>query len=169
MKYGIAAQLLSFVLPVTVLIIVPAGILRGTGEYPLGWGLPLVWDIISIAAGVALMACGLFLLSWTIQLFNNIGKGTLAPWSPTSKLVAIGPYRYVRNPMINGVLITLLGETLAFGSFGLLIWFLTFFIINHIYFIVSEEPGLVKRFGDSYLEYKKNVPCWIPRLKPWEG
>jgi protein-S-isoprenylcysteine O-methyltransferase Ste14 len=42
-----------------------------------------------------------------------------------------------------------------------------FFAINHVYFILSEEPGLEKRFGQEYLEYKKNVPRWIPRLKPW--
>ncbi len=169
MKYGIAAQLLSFVLPVTVLIIIPAGILWGTGDYLIDWCPCSVWDIIIAAGGVVLMACGLFLLSWTIRLFITIGKGTLAPWSPTQKLVAIGPYRHVRNPMISGVLITLLGETLVFYSLGLLILFLAFFIINHVYFIFSEEPGLVKRFGDSYIEYKKNVPRWIPRLKPWEG
>jgi protein-S-isoprenylcysteine O-methyltransferase Ste14 len=50
---------------------------------------------------------------------------------------------------------------------GILAWFLLAFGVNHVYFITSEEPGLYKRFGDEYLEYKKNVPRWIPRLTPW--
>jgi protein-S-isoprenylcysteine O-methyltransferase Ste14 len=71
--------------------------------------------------------------------------------------------------MISGVLMTLLGESVVFGSIGIFIWFLLFFIINHIYFIYSEEPGLERRFGQEYLEYKKNVPRWVPRLRPWNG
>ena len=42
-------------------------------------------------------------------------------------------------------------------------------IINVIYIPLSEEPGLARRFGDDYLEYKRNVPRWVPRLTPWEG
>ena len=42
-----------------------------------------------------------------------------------------------------------------------------FFITNAIYMLLSEEPGLARRFGDDYLLYKKNVPRWIPRVTPW--
>jgi protein-S-isoprenylcysteine O-methyltransferase Ste14 len=168
MKYGIKVKLLSFILPFTVTIIVPSVILWTSGDYLLEWSTCSIWVVIFAAAGMLLVACGLFFLSWTIRLFMTIGKGTLAPWSPTQKLVVEGPYRFVRNPMISGVLMILLGEALIFSSFGLLIWFIAFFICNHIYFVLSEEPGLKKRFGDSYLEYKKNVPRWIPRLKPWD-
>ena len=158
----------SFILPFTVLLIVPAVILWATG-FRIGWGLGLPWDAVIVLAGALLMGSGLYYLSITIWLFINIGRGTLAPWSPTSKLVVIGPYRHVRNPMISGVLMTLLGESIAFGSIGIFICFLLFFIINHIYFIYSEEPGLARRFGDEYLSYKRNVPRWIPRLRPWAG
>jgi len=91
----------------------------------------------------------------------------LAPWSPTRKLVTNGIYAYVRNPMILGVFIVLIGESLTFHSINIFAWALVFFIINSIYFIVSEEPGLANRFGREYLEYKQNVPRWIPRLNPW--
>ena len=158
----------SFILPFTVLLIIPAVILWATG-FRIGWGLGLPWDAVIVLAGALLMGSGLYYLSITIWLFINIGRGTLAPWSPTSKLVVIGPYRHVRNPMISGVLMTLLGESIAFGSIGIFICFLLFFIINHIYFIYSEEPGLARRFGDEYLSYKRNVPRWIPRLRPWAG
>ena len=158
----------SFILPFTVLLIIPAVILWATG-FRIGWGLGLPWDAVIVLAGALLMGSGLYYLSITIWLFINIGRGTLAPWSPTSKLVVIGPYRHVRNPMISGVLMTLLGESIVFGSLGIFICFLLFFIINHIYFIYSEEPGLARRFGNEYLSYKRNVPRWIPRLRPWAG
>ena len=104
----------------------------------------------------------------TISLFARIGKGTLAPWSPTRHLVAQGVYRHVRNPMISGVFAILLGEAAFFRSPHLLIWFLVFVAVNSIYIPLAEEPELRKRFGEDYLLYCKNVSRWIPRLKPWE-
>lgn len=169
MKANVADQITSFMLPLAVLILVPAAILWLEGNFRIGWGFGLPWDAVIVLAGAVLMGHGLYYLSITISLFINIGKGTLAPWSPTNKLVMIGPYRFVRNPMISGVLMTLLGEAVAFGSSGIFIWFLLFLLVNHLYFIYSEEPGLARRFGEEYLEYKRNVPRWIPRMKPWAG
>lgn len=97
-------------------------------------------------------------------LFFNIGRGTIMPWDPTRKLVAVGPYQYMRNPMISGVLAMLAGEALFFGSLAIGILAAIFFVVNHAYFIYSEEPGLEKRFGESYREYRRNAPRWIPRL-----
>ncbi len=121
-----------------------------------------------ICLGLALFLLGFFLSLWTMLLFANIGRGTLAPWNPTKKLVVLGPYAYVRNPMLSGVLTIILGESFIFCSLGVFAWALLFFLINTLYFIFSEEPGLEKRFGAEYLEYKKNVPRWIPRLRPWK-
>ena len=71
--------------------------------------------------------------------------------------------------MISGVLFVLLGESVLTASLPLFRWFLVSGIINAIYIPLLEEPGLVKRFGDEYLTYKRNVPRWIPRLTPWDG
>ena len=100
-------------------------------------------------------------------MFANIGKGTLAPWAPAQHLVVVGIYRYMRNPMITGVLLSLLGEAIILSNYAVFLWFLFFFIGNHIYFIKSEEPDLLKRFGPEYVEYFENVPRWLPRSTPW--
>ena len=89
------------------------------------------------------------------------------PWDPTQRLVVNGLYCYVRNPIILSVLIIQLGEAFLLSSYGVAILALCFFIINSVYFIFFEEPGLEKQFGEAYLDYKRNVPRWIPRLKPW--
>ncbi len=168
MKTSTLDQLKSFLLPVTVLLLIPAAILWLTA-FRIGWGLGWPWGGVVVILGAVIMGNGLYYLVLTIRLFIYLGKGTLAPWSPTHKLVIVGPYRHVRNPMIGSVLLVLLGESIAFGSIGVFAWFLLAFGINHVYFIYSEEPGLYKRFGEGYLEYKKNVPRWIPRLTPWSG
>jgi protein-S-isoprenylcysteine O-methyltransferase Ste14 len=83
------------------------------------------------------------------------------------KLVVEGPYRHVRNPMITGVMSILLGEAVGLGSPPLLIWFALFFTVNAVYMPLVEEPGLARRFGDDYAVYKRNVPRWLPRPRPW--
>jgi protein-S-isoprenylcysteine O-methyltransferase Ste14 len=119
--------------------------------------------------GLPLIALGLALLVSTIKLFASVGRGTLAPWDPTTRLVVRGPYRYVRNPMISGVLFILLGEAALFNSIPLLVWSAAFFAVNAVYFPLVEEPGLARRFGNDYERYKANVPRWLPRMRPWRA
>lgn len=54
------------------------------------------------------------------------------------------------------------------GSRPLLTWFAVVFAVNAVYFPLVEEPGLERRFGAAYGEYRANVPRWLPRLRPWE-
>lgn len=88
---------------------------------------------------------------------------------PTRRLVAVGPYRYMRNPLITGVVTMLAGEALFYCSREIAIWVVTFIAINQIYFVLLEEPGLERRFGAAYLEYTSAVPRWIPRTTPWKN
>jgi protein-S-isoprenylcysteine O-methyltransferase Ste14 len=119
--------------------------------------------------GIPLIAAGVLLVASTVALFVTVGRGTLAPWDPTTRLVAEGPYRYVRNPMISGVLLILLGEAACFASLPLLIWFAGVFAVNAVYLPLVEERGLRRRFGADYDEYAAHVPRWIPRMRPWAG
>jgi protein-S-isoprenylcysteine O-methyltransferase Ste14 len=124
----------------------------------LGW-----WSAI----GAVLLAGALAFFAWTVATFIRIGRGTIAPWDPTRKLIVAGPYRFVRNPMITAVMGILAGEALTLGSAPIAIWLAAFFAMNALYFPLVEEPGLRARFGPEYDEYRKNVPRWIPRLRPW--
>ena len=69
--------------------------------------------------------------------------------------------------MIMSLLVLETGEAILFASYKVAALAILFFAINHFYFMLSEEPGLEKRFGEEYVDYKKHVPRWIPRLKPW--
>jgi protein-S-isoprenylcysteine O-methyltransferase Ste14 len=154
-------------LPGTAAVAVPAIILLA-GEGPsIGWGFAGAGAAVPVLIGCALIVLGLALWVWTLRLFIRIGKGTLAPWDPTRHLVVEGPYSRVRNPMITAVLALLLGEAALFGSPALLVWCALFLGINWVYFVLHEEPGLERRFGDDYRAYRRNVPRWIPRRTPW--
>lgn len=159
-------HLLSILLlPFVVVVVVPAWLLNlsAVGYTHSADASLLVW--LPRAIGLALLIAGLGLFSWCVSLFARVGRGTLAPWDPTRNLVITGPYRCVRNPMISGVAAMLLGEALLWGSIALGLWADIFILINHAYFLLSEEPELEKRFGESYRQYKASVPRWIPRLK----
>jgi protein-S-isoprenylcysteine O-methyltransferase Ste14 len=141
-------------LPGMVAGVIPALLVDGLAAWPL------------VVLGAVVAALGLALIVQTVALFASVGKGTLAPWDPTERLVVRGPYRRVRNPMISGVLCVLLGEALAFGSVAVLVWFAIVFALNAVYFPLIEEPDLQRRFGADYEAYRAAVPRWLPRLRP---
>lgn len=151
-------------LPTMVTIVVPSWIWLRLAATDTRWPSTPV-SLLPRALGFLLIAAGLALVAWCISLFVRVGRGTLAPWDPTTELVAVGPYKHTRNPMITGVLTILIGEALATGSQWIALLALTFLVINHGYFMLVEEPGLEERFGASYKKYKASVPRWIPRLR----
>lgn len=151
-------------LPFVVVVVVPWQLLHG--DAITANGSPAL-EGLRLVAGAALFAAGLGLFAWCVSLFARVGRGTLAPWDPTERLVAVGPYRHVRNPMIAGVWLMLLGEAAFFRSSAVGLWALGFLLLNHVYFVLSEEPGLERRFGEAYRRYRVNVPRWIPRVRPW--
>ena len=112
---------------------------------------------------------GTWLALASVSTMLRYGEGTPAPWEPTRRLVLRGPYRYVRNPMMIGVMLLLLAEAFLLQSWGIAIWLAVFLLLNVIYLPRVEEKGLEQRFGEDYQQYKANVPRWIPRTRPWEG
>lgn len=155
-------------LPFMVTVVIPATILYLKGLDGMAIYRPVPWNLLMLVGAVLFVGLGLTLLATTIRMFFQIGRGTLAPWNPTERLVVVGVYRHVRNPMITGVFCILLGEAVFFGSVPLLVWFAIFVVLNAVYIPFFEEPGLERRFGGDYTRYGKNVPRWIPRLTPWE-
>jgi protein-S-isoprenylcysteine O-methyltransferase Ste14 len=114
---------------------------------------------------VPILVIGLFLTLWSILHFIKV-KGTPVPFNPPPELVTTGPYAYARNPMLTGVFILLFGFGILFRSISLVSIFTPLFILlNVLELRAIEEPELEKRLGKEYLEYKKRVPMFIPRLK----
>jgi protein-S-isoprenylcysteine O-methyltransferase Ste14 len=150
-------------LPFVVTVILPFLL------YRIGVHLVQTPPVAFQIAGAIVYVLGLSMQLYTTTLFGRFGQGTLAPWQPTQRLVIRGPYRYCRNPMITGVVMMLIGEGLFFNALAILIWGCIFFVMNTMYFIFKEEPAMLARFGESYAEYKKHVPRWVPRVRPYNN
>lgn len=140
-------------LPGTVAYALPIWIGSTSGHPP---GALRALALVPLAAGTAA-------LLWCVRDFAVRGRGTLAPVDPPTELVAAGLYRWVRNPMYLGVLTTLLGHALWFGSARLLLYAALVATGFHLFVVLYEEPTLERSFGESYRRYRGAVPRWIPR------
>jgi protein-S-isoprenylcysteine O-methyltransferase Ste14 len=117
---------------------------------------PVVWP------AVGLMAVGGGLYLWCLWVFATVGRGTPAPWDAPRRVVAVGPYRWVRNPIYVAALLVVVGEAWLFLSMALLVYAGAVAMFFHLLVIGYEEPTLGRRFGETYAEYRRTVPRWIP-------
>jgi protein-S-isoprenylcysteine O-methyltransferase Ste14 len=152
-------------LPFTVTVLVPVWIGQANAtELALG---PSAGPVALQVLGLALLSVGIVLAAASVGRFASEGKGTLAPWDPPRAFVVHGPYAYVRNPMISGVIGILAGEALVLRSPPHAVWAGSFAALNLAYIPLVEEPQLRRRFGDAYRGYCSNVRRFVPRLRPW--
>jgi hypothetical protein len=151
----------------TAAVAVPAIILLA-GEGPsIGWGLEGLAAAVLVLMGSALIAGGLALWIWTVRLFMRIVRGTLAPWGPDPAPRGRGSLQPCAQPNDHcraRRLVRRGGSVRLAGAAHLCALFLA---INWVYFVLLEEPGLERRFGDQFRTYRRNVPRWIPRRTPW--
>lgn len=153
---ALRSLLFLILVPGTVAGYIPLALLRQGSRLETG---PLSY------LAFPLWLLGLIILLWSFWNFLREGRGTPAPIDPPRELVAVGFYRYVRNPMYVGVLAAILGHFLWFGYWSLLIYALVVFTAFHIFVTYYEEPTLKRKFGASYEEYLEHVPRWIPKFK----
>jgi protein-S-isoprenylcysteine O-methyltransferase Ste14 len=117
--------------------------------------------------GGALIAAGVAALLHAFWRFVMEGIGTPAPVAPTERLVVGGLYRHVRNPMYVAVAATIVGQAALLGRPILLPYAAAFMAVVAAFVHLYEEPVLSKRFGAEYEAYRREVPAWRPRLRPW--
>jgi len=140
-----------------LLVFLPARVLSWSGIVrPANIGAAqIVGVVVGTAGALVALSC--------IATFIVIGRGTPAPFDPPRRLVIVGPYRFVRNPMYIGAALTLAGAALFYKSWALLWYCAAFALITHLLVVVYEEPALRATFGDAYLQYCRRVHRWRPK------
>lgn len=114
--------------------------------------------------GLPIVFAGVLIYLWTTWDFVSLGSGTPLPLDPPRTLVVRGLYRSVRNPMALGFFLILVGEAVAFDASQILVYAAILFLVIHLFVVFIEEPGLKRRFGESYETYIRSVPRWLPRF-----
>lgn len=119
---------------------------------------PVAWEAMPvIVAGAALYA-------WCVWNFAAVGNGTPGLWDAPTRVVATGPYRWVRNPIYIAALLVVLGQAWLFWSLPVLVYAGAMAAFCHLFVTGYEERRLGRRFGSAYAEYRRAVPRWIPRV-----
>lgn len=120
---------------------------------------------VGIGIGLLLVTAGLIVWGWCVVLFLE-AQGTPVPVNPPRELVVVGPYSWVRNPMLTGVFATLFGLGFVLHSVSVVfVWTPMFIVLNAIELKLVEEPELERRLGTRYVEYRRRVPMFVPRLR----
>jgi protein-S-isoprenylcysteine O-methyltransferase Ste14 len=143
-------------------------VVPGAGAVLMPWWILRRFDATAAVAAwpaLAVVAAGAALYLWCIWMFAVVGRGTPGPWDAPQHVVATGPYRWVRNPIYLAALLVVLGEAWLFLSLPLLVYAGAMAVLFHLFVIGYEEPTLARRFGETYLEYRRSVPRWRPRIE----
>jgi protein-S-isoprenylcysteine O-methyltransferase Ste14 len=131
-------------------------------EEPLSY-----WAPFRVIGGVLLVS-GVWVLLHAFARFVVEGRGTPAPVAPTEHLVVGGLYRHVRNPMYLAVLAVIVGQALLLGQLELLAYAAVIGAAFAVFVHGYEQPALSRQFGAEYDAYRRAVPAWWPRLRPWQ-
>jgi protein-S-isoprenylcysteine O-methyltransferase Ste14 len=153
-----------------VFLVVAPGVAAGLIPFWLtdGWDSTdpaTAWKLL----GGVLIVAGVAVLLHAFARFVVEGIGTPAPVAPPQHLVVGGLYRYVRNPMYLAVATTIVGQAAQLGRPALLLYAALFMAVVAAFVYGYEQPVLSERFGAEYELYRRNVPAWWPRLRPWTG
>ncbi|MEN8185213.1 MAG: isoprenylcysteine carboxylmethyltransferase family protein, partial [Myxococcota bacterium] len=110
---------------------------------------------------------GVGVAGWVACLhsFSRHGRGTPLPADAPRHLVTGGLFRLARNPIMSAELLVIWAIALYVGSLGVALYALAITAAAHFMVVHIEEPELRKRFGETYAEYCRNTPRWLPSIR----
>lgn len=125
-------------------------------SYPGYIWLSLPYTLI----GLPVMGLGLALSIVGARTFRQ-KETNIDTFKRPDKLIVEGLYKYSRNPMYLGFLVSLAGVYILLGASSPILLLLAFLVITNRYYIKFEEKAMTDTFGDDYLKYKASTRRWI--------
>jgi protein-S-isoprenylcysteine O-methyltransferase Ste14 len=122
-----------------------------------------------VAVAALLFVAGVATWLVCLDTFSRYGRGTPLPVDAPRLLVTGGFFAFLRNPIMLAELLVIWAEVLYLASAGCLLYAAAISVLAHVMAVAVEEPELRERFGERYDEYCRNVPRWLPRLRPWHA
>ena len=128
----------------------------------LVWRWPLAPRVGPVLAALPLVLLGVALRLWARSYFT---RGSDTRRIQAHRLIVCGPYRRVRNPLYVGNIAIAVGLALAFAGPWAAAAFLVALAALYSVVVRSEEAILASSHGESYAEFCRRVPRWVPRLR----
>ena len=172
-QIGLSPEILLMVSKVYIPVLFPLTFLIGwtalSLDALLGLGGGFLPTPLNLAAAVGSFVFGAGLWLWTYTDLVGMGEGSPSPTAGrTRKLVVRGVYAHCRNPSVWGKLFGVFAVGLAVNSFSFCFVLLPpILTISLLEKRIWQEPQLIEVFGQDYLDYRDNVPLFVPRLTPW--
>lgn len=110
--------------------------------------------------GGLVVTCALALVNWAIAHFRRSGQSE-KPWTPTTAIVAAGPYRFTRNPMYLAMVVLCIGVAILLASEWILALTPICALALWWFAIRPEEAYLESTFGEAYRAYRRRVRRWL--------
>jgi protein-S-isoprenylcysteine O-methyltransferase Ste14 len=166
LEYGVRQRFIALLVAGSLVVVVlPILMLREASALDQRLLLPsFSYGLPNYLLGGFIGAIGWFLSMWSVQIQFTKGRGTPIPVIAAQKLVVDGPFTYCRNPMYLGITLFYGGIGIWVGSISAIGIVLLLALLLVVYIKAFEEKELEARFGDEYMEYKRNTPFLVPRL-----
>ena len=119
---------------------------------------------VTLASGFIMVLIGESMRFWGVAYAGSLTRVTGSVGAP--EVVLAGPFSYVRNPLYIGNILMYTGVGVMSNALTpwLVLVALGYFSIQYSLIVSLEEEFLEKEFGEGYLEFKKNVPRFLPRF-----
>ena len=142
-------------------VTIPYLLLEASRPHPFLW-----FDIGPLEpGGLVLLLGGIALYVWPLARLLRRRTSALPGQTPTT-LDTGGPYRFVRHPLLLGVILIMFGEAMYFESTSLIVYAASYWSWLNYFVWSREEPELHRFFGGSYANYCRKTPRWLPRFPP---
>jgi protein-S-isoprenylcysteine O-methyltransferase Ste14 len=158
-----AAKIIIFTIlvPGVEAILIPSLLVKG-GLFGL-IGSAQGWRLL----GWLFTGSGIVLYFLAIMAFATKGHGTPAPVDPPKQLVVSGIHSFTRNPMYVAIVSFVIGLAVLSGLWRLVVYSMVLFLFFHSVVVLYEEPLLTMKYGGAYEDYRKMVPRWWCRMRPY--
>lgn len=124
-------------------------------------------SVRGMVPGILMLCSAIPLLSVSIAQFRKFSGKYPVSVDPPDLFIRTGLYAVWRHPIYLFYTLGLIGIALVWGSGGMLFISIPAFILLEVVYVVVEEEILIRRFGDSYLNYREITPLVIPRFYFW--
>jgi len=146
-------------------LVVPAAVLLPSRWLDCRWGLHFAAPAALLVAGAGLtVASGALLVASLVQFHRFAGELPISAF-PSARLARSGLYGVWRHPVYLFYALLFGGLGLMTGSGGLLAVMFPALVVFELWYIAREERGLVRRFGDTFVEHRRKTPLLIPKLR----
>jgi protein-S-isoprenylcysteine O-methyltransferase Ste14 len=122
--------------------------------------VPIMRYRICLVCGIIFIIVAPTLALSAFRTMNAAGTN-VHPSEPALALVRDGPFRFTRNPMYLALCLLQVALGFFLNDWITLLFVLPLAVIFHYGVILREERYLTAKFGEPYLQYKREVRRWI--------